>query len=588
MEYFKRYKLEKNRDGYTLILYLDIGLMEFADEFGESREEQARSLDRLIGDYIKEKFPNIKINTVKLMAGSIVVATIMLQSGGDFAEANTNATRPAFHMTYVYFETGDALIGTLSRTGQILDAVLPDYFNLDSEGKLQLTCQFDPYTIKEMQKRNLKVVPFLSNHWDRAKGQAALRNRESLVKEIVQVINDYDLDGINVDMENLLQKDRENHVLFVKALRESLPRDKEVSVAVAANPKGFTTGWHGSYDYKELGKYADYLFIMAYDEHYDGGSPGPVASIKFVEDSIKYALRNVPSEKIVLGLPFFGRIWKDDGCINGRGLSLIKIEELINKYNGKVSYDRGSQSPVATVNITGYEDNLPKGKYTIWFENEESILHKLRLVENYNIKGAGSWSLHQATQDIWDIYNQWMERNNVFVDIKGHWAMPEILAVSDRGWMVGTEDFYFEPDIPLTRAQAATLLVRAMELERDNTPLPYFNDIPNSHWARKYIDIAVQHQLMEGRENQEFAPDEPITREEMATLLTRVLEVTPSDKMINNPFRDIDIRQWSYPFVKAMAEEGIFQGFDDGTFRPKDKITRAQMTTLLERIKDRY
>ena len=297
MEYFKRYKLEKNRDGYTLILYLDIGLMEFADEFGESREEQARSLDRLIGDYIKEKFPNIKINTVKLMAGSIVVATIMLQSGGDFAEANTNATRPAFHMTYVYFETGDALIGTLSRTGQILDAVLPDYFNLDSEGKLQLTCQFDPYTIKEMQKRNLKVVPFLSNHWDRAKGQAALRNRESLVKEIVQVINDYDLDGINVDMENLLQKDRENHVLFVKALRESLPRDKEVSVAVAANPKGFTTGWHGSYDYKELGKYADYLFIMAYDEHYDGGSPGPVASIKFVEDSIKYALRNVPSEK---------------------------------------------------------------------------------------------------------------------------------------------------------------------------------------------------------------------------------------------------------------------------------------------------
>ena len=181
-----------------------------------------------------------------------------------------------------------------------------------------------------------------------------------------------------------------------------------------------------------------------------------------------------------------------------------------------------------------------------------------------------------------------MERNNVFVDIKGHWAMPEILAVSDRGWMVGTEDFYFEPDIPLTRAQAATLLVRAMELERDNTPLPYFNDIPNSHWARKYIDIAVQHQLMEGRENQEFAPDEPITREEMATLLTRVLEVTPSDKMINNPFRDIDIRQWSYPFVKAMAEEGIFQGFDDGTFRPKDKITRAQMTTLLERIKDRY
>lgn len=586
MEYFKDYKIQKNKDGYTLILYLDIGLTEFSDEFGKSHEVQAKSLNRLVNNYIRKKFPNIKINTVKLVAGSVVVATIILQSGTDFAIANTTIAKPDFHMTYIYFETGDALMSTLNKTGEILDVVSPDYFNLNSNGQLELTYQFDLYTIQEMKKKNLKVVPFLSNHWDRAKGQAALKNRESLVKEIVQIINSYNLDGINVDIENLLQEDRENYILFVKALRESLPMDKEVSVAVAANPKGYTTGWHGSYDYKELAKYADYLFIMAYDEHYDGGKPGPVASINFVEDSIKYALKTVPSKKIVLGLPFFGRAWKDDGNINGKGLSLIRIEDLIKKYNGTVRYDHNSQSPVAIVNVTGYEKDMPKGKYTIWFENEESILHKLRLVENYNIKGAGSWSLHQATRSIWDIYNQWMQNNNAFVDIRGSWAKPYILAIGNRGWMIGTKDFYFEPNMSLTRAQAATILVRAIGLEKDKKPLPYFNDISNNHWAKEYIEIVTQHKLMVGKGNLKFAPDEPITREEMATLLSRLLEIPPSNEIINNPFKDMNIKQWSYPFVKAMAEEKIFEGFDDGTFRPKDKITRAEMATLLERIKD--
>lgn len=81
------------------------------------------------------------------------------------------------------------------------------------------------------------------------------------------------LDGVNVDIENVTEKQRTQYTELVRRLRESLPSDKEVSVAVAANPSGWNTGWHGSYDYAELGKYADHLFIMAYDEHYQGGAP---------------------------------------------------------------------------------------------------------------------------------------------------------------------------------------------------------------------------------------------------------------------------------------------------------------------------
>ncbi len=85
---------------------------------------------------------------------------------------------------------------------------------------------------------------------------------------------------------------------MVKLLREKIPSHKEVSVTVAANTNDWQAGWHGSYDYSALAQYADHLFIMTYDEHYEGGVAGPVAGIQFVEDSIQYALSKTTSDKL--------------------------------------------------------------------------------------------------------------------------------------------------------------------------------------------------------------------------------------------------------------------------------------------------
>ena len=586
MDFIKSYKLEKNNNDYTLILYLNIGLTEFANEFGTNEEEQSKNLNNYIKEFIKNNFSDIKISSVKLMVGSAVIATITLQGIVGKTEGMLSSSKNSFHMSYAYFEGGNALIDTINNTGKILDVVSPSYFDLNSDGSLKLTPHFDSNTISQLQKRNIKVVPFLSNHWNRDVGRAALNNRKSLIKEIVDVIEEYSLDGINVDIENITHEDKENFTQFIKELRESLPKDKELSIAVAANPKGYTSGWHGAYDNEKLAQYADYLMIMSYDEHYEGGNPGPISSIQFAEESIKHELKNVPSKKIVLGLPFFGRYWKDDGSIKGKGISLIKVNELINKYNGTVTFDDYTKSPKATINITGYEAEMPKGKYTIWFENEESILNKLGLIEKYNIKGAGSWSLHQATQNIWNIYNNWANGSSIFIDVEEGWAKAPILAISEKGWMIGTRDFYFEPNKPLTRAQAATLLVRVLELKGTGNNLPKFTDVPNNHWAKSDIEIASTHGLMNGKGNQKFAPDEFLTREEMATLLSRLLKIAPEAKK-DNPFSDISSTQWSYPYIVSMAEEKIFEGFEDNTFRPKDKVTRAQMAALLDRIKDK-
>ncbi|MEX2460142.1 MAG: glycosyl hydrolase family 18 protein [Paenibacillaceae bacterium] len=77
-----------------------------------------------------------------------------------------------------------------------------------------------------------------------------------------------------------------------------------------ANPYGYTSGFEDAYPLKALATLCDYIMLMAYDEHYPGDTEaGPVASLPFVEQSIQSALTQIPSTQLVLGIPFYGRLW---------------------------------------------------------------------------------------------------------------------------------------------------------------------------------------------------------------------------------------------------------------------------------------
>ena len=215
----------------------------------------------------------------------------------------------------------------------------------------------------------------------------------------------------------MTHEQRDQYTQLVKLLREKIPSHKEVSVAVAANPNDWQTGWHGSYDYAALAQYADHLFIMTYDEHYEGGAAGPVAGIQFVENSIQYALSKTTADKIVIGVPLYGRVWSlDDNRIIGKGISSKTIQDILNNCESTVTYDETSQSVKAEFTITdqstrytvGGDFVLQPGKYVVWYENDQSYEAKLGLVEKYNLKGAGSWALGQEDPSIWDHYEEWV------------------------------------------------------------------------------------------------------------------------------------------------------------------------------------
>lgn len=242
-----------------------------------------------------------------------------------------------------------------------------------------------------------------------------ISNPERAAQEIYDAIMKYNLDGINVDIENITHADRENFTKFVRLLLEKLPSSKEVSVAVAANPNGWTQGWHGAYDYRELSKNADYLMILTYDKSYFGGSPGPVASLPWVERSVQYALaQDVPSEKIVIGMAHFARFWIEGQSQGGWGISNTQVEEMFSKYEHEIIFDEENQSVKATVTIKEGDPDmyrfgnlLQPGTYTVWFEDERSLKAKANFVQKYNLKGIGHWSLGQENRNIWTQYSSW-------------------------------------------------------------------------------------------------------------------------------------------------------------------------------------
>ena len=403
-------KLVPRQDGeYDILIEYSKADVEFAWEFGKRKNKHTNSegILKSILEYAKKA----KIKSVKIFASGILVASLSLTSF-----LSVFAASDRYIMGYLYSGTDHQQIEYVNQTGQTLDTVSPSYFDIQEDGSLTLN-YVSTYLIDSMHAKGIKVVPFLSNHWDRTAGINALKDVETLSTQIADYIEEYNLDGVNVDIENVTHEQRDQYTQLVKLLREKIPSHKEVSVAVAANPNDWQTGWHGSYDYAALAQYADHLFIMTYDEHYEGGAAGPVAGIQFVENSIQYALSKTTADKIVIGVPLYGRVWSlDDNRIIGKGISSKTIQDILNNCESTVTYDETSQSVKAEFTITdqstrytvGGDFVLQPGKYVVWYENDQSYEAKLGLVEKYNLKGAGSWALGQEDPSIWDHYEEWV------------------------------------------------------------------------------------------------------------------------------------------------------------------------------------
>ncbi len=168
---------------------------------------------------------------------------------------------------------------------------------------------------------------------------------------------------------------------------------------------------------------------------------------------------------------------------------------------------------------------------------------------------------------------------NGYRDIAQHWALEAIAELSQASVIKGYEDATFRPNASITRAEAAALLSRAMELKGTFNRTSY-SDVSENHWAFNGIHQAKQAGLVVGYENRTFAPNREITRAEMAVMLARAADINGTTKG-TSPFTDVTNQHWAAPVLKAMEQEGWIAGFEDRTFKPNAPGTRAEFAWLV-------
>ena len=206
---------------------------------------------------------------------------------------------------------------------------------------------------------------------------------------IVKISKNFE--GVQIDFEGINQRDGTNFLNFLCDLKQSLPKDKILSVAVMARWKNHKKLYPmDAYDYSIIGRIADRVIIMAYDEHYRTGSPGPIASLSWCQKIYEHALDTIPKNKIIMGIPFYGRAWQQLPKVS----KYSDIEKLIKNNNLKTSLD--------TIDGGSFEIN---GIINIHYETLKSLISKRNFYFSNPIKGVAYWRISQEPKNFWELTN---------------------------------------------------------------------------------------------------------------------------------------------------------------------------------------
>ncbi len=218
--------------------------------------------------------------------------------------------------------------------------------------------------------------------------------RANLIRNLMQEVLNYGIDGLNIDFEKIDQRTGKHFVEFIRELSIEC-RKSGIVLSVDNYPISGGAIW---YNRREQGVYADYVIIMGYDEHWgSGGEAGSVSSIDYVEKGIADTLEYVPAEKLINGIPFYTRIWKTTGTETaGESVGMQAAADF--------AADNGIQTQWLEAECQHYgeiqkEDTL----YQVWLEDYDSVKVKLDVMRTYDLAGVAEWKLGLETADVWDL-----------------------------------------------------------------------------------------------------------------------------------------------------------------------------------------
>ena len=279
-------------------------------------------------------------------------------------------------------------------------------------------------TLCLMRKSGLKIIPTITDGTEKLVLSGYLakpETRSTIVKTIIDLVNKYSFDGIDLDFEGFAfvdgnttwTKTAPNWVLFVKELSTALHAQQKllsISAPYSFNPAEKQKGYY-VYSWAEIASSIDRLRIMTYD--YSVAKAGPIGPISWTEKTMQYAISIMPASKVFIGLPGYGRDWitsvagtcptnAPPGLTAGAKAATFRM----NYANAKAVIDLVSptfdeKSSEATYSYQQSFNGLTaKGaattctvSRTVWYQNDRSYLERMNLVAKYRLGGAALWTL---------------------------------------------------------------------------------------------------------------------------------------------------------------------------------------------------
>lgn len=277
------------------------------------------------------------------------------------------------------------------------------WYTFDKTGKIIRTENADLSLKDAAQKSGKKVYALIHNlngeGFNSQTAHQVLVNpnvRRQLIHNLDNLVESENWDGISIDIEKTLPTDRDQYSTFISELHAVLEKQgKNLNVCIPAKYQDYKNDlWSGAYDYRAIGKNADQVVLMTYEEHGTGTTQGPVASQGWVNRVIKFAASEIPPQKTIMGLPVYANEWISSKPMLAKAMSIPQATGLARQHNVAILYDESQQVPHYTFTVTGI-------RHEVYLENARSLNYKLNIAEENSLLGVAVWRLGLEDPVIW-------------------------------------------------------------------------------------------------------------------------------------------------------------------------------------------
>ncbi len=315
--------------------------------------------------------------------------------------------------TFSYFKDYNALIKSApSEKVDGLDGLVPNFFELSNDGHLINRADFG--YVERAHQLGYAVYANVGNAATAQGLQRLLASedaREGLVEQLRIYCQLYQLDGVNLNFGHLDSRAKFNYLQFVKQLYSALSEDGVIlSVAVLPDQDDAIAQ---CVDYNLIAKFCDYVLFMAYEE-YDVNSEvaGSVATVDWTRRQLDVLLEQTPAKKVVLGIPTYMRLWRDQTAQGGiashaalsqSAVAMKSLLSFLQKYDYQMSRDKVSGQNY-------YEMFDGAAKLKLWAEDDYSVIRRLQIVRDYKLAGVVSWRMGLESENFWRLVRENLDK----------------------------------------------------------------------------------------------------------------------------------------------------------------------------------